>query len=139
MELDYGIFMIWSLSEMTGGPFPPYFLEVVMKDGKSFYVHSGNSRDEESKSVVVNIYDFRAMSIDAEQSLQKSLELLTVIPKKPWELHPKLSSGLLRCSLDSILYVVQWERSRIWDFEQQFPEATRRKMGFPFINEKKLT
>jgi len=136
MELDYGRFMIWSLSELTGGPFPPYFQEIVMKDGQGFYVHSGNSRDEESKSVVVNIYDFRAMSNDDEQSLQKSLEKLTAIPRKPSELHPMLSSGLLRCSLDDILYVVQWERSRIWDFEKQFPEETRRKMGFPLDNEK---
>ena len=129
MELDYGRFMVWSLSEMTGGPFPPYFLEIVMKDGKSFYVHSGNSRNEESQSVVVNIYDFRAMSNDDVQDLLKTLEKLTAIPKKLSELHPRLSYGLLRCKLDDILYVVQWERNRTWDIEQQFPEKSRRKMG----------
>ena len=130
MELDYGRFMVWSLSEMTGGPFPPFFLEIVMKDGRSFYVHSGNSRDEESKSVVVNIYDFRAMNDNDVQGLLKDIEKIWVAPKKPSELHPRLSHGLLRCKLDDIQYVVQWERGRTWDIEQQFPEKSRHKMGF---------
>jgi hypothetical protein len=130
VELDYARIMIWNLSELTGGPFPPYFLEIVMKDGKSYYVHSGNSRDDESKSVVVNIYDFRALSGEDVVDLLKTLESLSVIPEKPSDLHSQLSYGLLRCKLDDISHVVQWARSRKWSFEQQFPEEIRKKMGF---------
>lgn len=43
MERDYGRCMVWFLSDMTGGPLPPYLLEIVMRDGRRFYVHSGNS------------------------------------------------------------------------------------------------
>lgn len=130
MEYDYGRFMIWSLTEMTGRPFPPYFLELVMKDGRSFYVHSGNSRDEKSGGLVVNVYDLRAMTTEDEKLLQSKLEKLTSVPLKPSELHARLASGLLRCRLDDILYVVQWEKYRSGILEDQFAEASRKRMGF---------
>jgi hypothetical protein len=130
MQMDYARGMIWGLSELTGGPFPPYFLEIVMKDGQGYYVHSGNSRDEKTQSVVVNIYDFRAMSGDDENSLKAKLEKLTTLPDKLSELHPSLSNGLLRCRLEDILYVAQWERYRLWNVESQSPETSRKKMGF---------
>lgn len=131
MQLDYGKFLIWNLSETIGGPFPPYFLEAVMRDGKSFYVHSGNSRDEESNSVVINIYDFRAMNNNDVKKLMKTLEKTSVIPKSPSKLHPLLSYGLLRCKLDDMLYLLQWQRNRVWILEEHFPEEIRRNLGFP--------
>jgi len=130
VKLDYGRLLIWNLSELTGGAFPPYFLEIVMKDGRSHFVHSGNSRDEETQSVVVNIYDFRTMGEKDIAELLTTVEEIKVIPKKPSELHPQLSSGFLRCRLKDMLYVIQWERGRRWNFEQQFPEESRHKIGF---------
>src|SRR6266511_3420179 len=99
MELDYGRWMVWFLSEMTGKPLPPYLLEIVMKDGRGFYVHSGNSRDEETQSVVVNIWDLR--TVDSSTNAQ-ILQLLDdpkawneSDPSRPWLFHPSLSIGRL--------------------------------------------
>jgi hypothetical protein len=53
--MDYSKDLIWLLFTLTGNPYPPYLLEIVMKNGRSYYLHSLNSRDEETKSVVLNI------------------------------------------------------------------------------------
>lgn len=133
MEVDFGRWMVWNLSEMTGGPLPPYLLEIVMRDGRSFYVHSGNSRDEESNSVVVNVWDLRAVDKNAEAEIKKILDQPkvwdNVQSKQPSDLYPSLSIGRLRCALDDILYVVEWW-TRYWGMEKFFPEETVQKMGF---------
>jgi len=133
MELDFGRHMVWSLSEMTGGPLPPYLLEIVMTDGRSFYVHSGNSRDEETWSVIVNVWDFRSVDEQAKIEIMKKLnepKLWNVAIKgEPSDLHPNLSIGRLRCKLDDIAYVVEWW-TRIWDIDKFFPKDVTKKMGF---------
>jgi len=133
MELDYGRFLVWALSDMTGGTLPPYLLEIVLKDGRSFYVHSGNSRDEETRSVVVNVWDLRAVDPSAEAEIKKSLDQPKVWNevklKEAWDLHPLLSIGRLRCTLDDILYVVEW-LNRYWSLENFLPKEIVRKMGF---------
>ena len=139
MRLDYGRWMVWFLSEMTGGPLPPYLLEIVMRDGRSFYVHSGNSRDEESHSVVVNVWDLRAVDPSTEIEIKRLLDKPKVwneaSSKEPSNLHPSLSVGRLRCTLDDIMYVVEWW-SRLWDFEKFIPKETARQMGFPMPKSK---
>lgn len=133
MELDYGQWMVWFLSEMTGGPLPPYLLEIVMRDGRSFYVHSGNSRDEETWSVVVNIWDLRAVDNQAEAEIKKILDepkLWDKVSKgQPWDLRPALSIGRLRCKLEDITYVVEWW-TRIWEIDKFFPKEVKKHMGF---------
>ena len=133
MELDYGREMIWSLSEMTGGPLPPYLLEIVMKDGRSYYVYTGNSRDEKSQSVVVDIWDLRAVDSTDEAEILKLLDdpkaWNEADPNQPGSFHHSLSIGRLRCKLDDILYVVEW-CSRIWNIENLFTTETGKKIGF---------
>jgi len=139
MELDSGRWMVWYLSEMTGGPLPPYLLEIVMKDGKSFYVHSGNTRNEEAHSVIVNVWDLRAIDKSAEEEIKKKLDdskvWNEVQSRHPGDLHPLLSLGRLRCSLDDILYVVEWW-TRIWNIEEFFPEEKKSQLGFPLLTHK---
>ena len=140
MDLDYGRWMVWFLSEMTGGPLPPYLLEIVMRDGSSFYVHSGNSRDDQSESVVVNVWDLRAVSDSDEAEIKNSLDTPgtwnKVRAKQPWDLHKSLSVGRLRCKLDDVLYVVEWW-SRVWSWEQALGKQKVPAMGFdrPVVHE----
>ncbi len=140
MELDNGRRMVWSLSEMTGGPLPPYLLEIVMRDGRSFYVHSGNSRFEESLSVIVNIWDLRAVDSKTEIEIKHLLDnpknWNVGISEKPSNLHPSLSIGRLRCVLDDIMYVVEWW-SRTWNIEKFFPKEANHQMGFSMPKSKK--
>jgi hypothetical protein len=139
MQLDYGRWMIWFLSEMTGGPIPPYLLEIVMRDGRGFYVYSGNSRDEKTHSVVVNVWDLRAVDPITEIEIKRLLDDPKVWDqansKQPWDLHPSLNVGRLRCTLDDIMYVVEWW-SRLWEAEKFFPNETARQMGFPMPKSK---
>jgi hypothetical protein len=140
MDLDYGRWLVWFLCEKPGEPLPPYLLEIVMKDGRSFYIHSGITRDEESQSVGVNVWDLRAVSLDAEKEIKKLLDAPKVwnevSSKQPWDLHPSLSLGRLRCALDDIIYVVEW-RSRLWGDEEFYPKEIAQSMGFklPFRNQ----
>ena len=133
MELDYGRWMVWFLLEMTGGPLPPYLLEIVMKDGRSYYVHSGNSRDEETWSVIVNVWDLRAIDSQAEAEIKMKLDkpkLKDEIDEgQPWDLHPDLSIGRLRCKLDDIAYVIEWW-TRTWGIDKYFPKEEKKLMGF---------
>ena len=132
VELDYGRQMIWLLSEMTGPPIPPYLLEIVMKDGRIFYVNSGKGRDESSQSVVVNVWDLRTVNSATEAEIMELLDEPNIekklVPDQPWLLHPSLSIGRLRCKLDDIMYVVEWW-TRYWNNEKFFPKETVHKMG----------
>lgn len=133
MELDSGRWMVWFLSEMTGGPLPPYLLEIVMRDGRSFYVHSGNSRDEETWSVIINVWDLRVIDPKTEAEIKNKLgepqPWNEAKNRQPWDLHPALSIGRLRCKLDDISYVVEWW-TRIWEIEKFFPEKVKKQIGF---------
>jgi len=139
MELDYGRQMVWLLSEMTGGPLPPYLLEIVMRDGRSFYVHSGNSRDEKTWSIVVNVWDLRAVGDQAEAEIKEKLNQPKVWDKavkgKPSDFHPDLNIGRLRCKLDDIAYVVEWWTG-IWEIDKFFPKEAKKKMGFQLLTPK---
>jgi len=99
--------MIWLLSELTGPPLPPYLLEIVMKDGRSYYVNTGNSRDDESQSVSVNVWDLRPVDEAANAELLQLLDNQKAWneadPNRPWLFHPSLSIGRLRCKLDDIM------------------------------------
>lgn len=44
--MDYARDLIWDLYEWSGGPLPPFLLEIIMKDGRKFYIHSIVRRDE---------------------------------------------------------------------------------------------
>lgn len=133
IELGYGKGLIWLLFAQTGPPLPPYLLEVVMKTGQSYYIHSPNVRDVSRRSIVLNVYDFRAIDDQAEQQIKAQLD------EDPWskdsepkDLHPLLTIGRLRCDLDDIAYCVEW-LSRWWRLESLFPDLSvekKRSLGF---------
>lgn len=133
MDLGYGKGLLWLLSEMTGPPLPPYLLEVVMVNGHRYCVHSGNSRDEKRNSLVLNVYDFRAIDQSSETIIKEKLDEDTWGEvSKPEDLHPLLKTGRLRCDLDEISYCVEW-LSRWWTLSSQFPELPdkqKRALGF---------
>ena len=133
MQLGYGKSLIWLLFDMTGAALPPYLLEVVMKTGDRYYIHSPNVRDEERKSLVLNVYDFRAIDKVAEDEIKKQLdEDNWDSDTKPDDLHPLLATARLRCDLEDIAHCVEW-LSRWWKLESLFPEMTegrKRTLGF---------
>jgi hypothetical protein len=133
MELGYGKGLIWLLFDMTGPSLPPYLLEVIMKTGDSYYVHSLNVRDEERKSLILNVYDFRAVEENVEKQIKSKLDDIQWGENSvPGDLHPLLTIGRLRCDLDEISYCVEWYH-RWWTLETLFPEINedrKRALGF---------
>ena len=129
--MDYAKDLIWLLFDMTGGPLPPYLFEIILRDGRSFYIHSPNSRDEETKSMVLNVYDLSAINENDEQDIKRKLDETNILDKtfSPSKLHPLLVYGRLRCNLDDILYCIEW-LSRRWTLESFIPTKEARKMGF---------
>jgi hypothetical protein len=128
---DYSRDFIWLLFDMEGFPLPPYLLEVVLIDGRSFYIHSPNQRDETSKSIILNVYDFRAIGDEEDIEIKSKLDAMgTWDPKvEPRDLHLGLSAGRLRCNLEDIAYCVEWW-TRYWTLEEFVPKEERRKLGF---------
>jgi hypothetical protein len=128
--------LIWLLLDMTGGPLPPYLLEIILEDGRSYYVHSPNRRDEQSKSIVLNIYDFRAINEEDKLEILNKLSETNIWEKSHdiKELHPFLYFGRLRCNLIDILYCIEW-LSRRWPLKTFYPEFEDKKMGFSQIEQ----
>ena len=134
--MDYSKDLVWLLFDMSGGPFPPYLLEIVMVDGRSFFIYSPNSRDEESKSLVLDVYDLRAIGPDEENVIKEQLE------KGNWsdssraeDLHPLLTFSRLRCNLDDISYCIEWLRHRRWTLADFVDKEEAKKIGFQLPNE----
>ncbi len=126
MNMDFGRDLIWSLCENKQGPFPPYLIEIIMKDGKSYYMHSGNSIDKETASMIINVWDFRAIHEAEEREIKINLDK----PKDKENtdymyLSQALSIGRLRCKFDDISYVIEWW-TRFWTNE--FPTENRAKL-----------
>lgn len=92
MDFGYGKGLIWLLFDMTGPSLPPYFLEVFMSTGDSYHVHSPNVRDEKRKSLVLNVYDFRAIDENTEKQIKAKLDdIHWGEDSKPEDLHPLLT------------------------------------------------
>ena len=114
--IDYAKDFIKTLFYLTEGPpFPPYLLEITLKDGCSFYIYRANMYDEDSESLVLDVYDFRALSSEDELEIQHKLnEIHWNENSSLYDLHPLLDYGHLRISLNEIRYVVEWHRHRHW-------------------------
>jgi hypothetical protein len=129
---DYARGLIWLLFSMTGGPLPPYLLEIVLKDGRSFYLMRPIQRNESNYSIVLEIYDFRGIDSEAEKELKENIEKIkfNIEGKEPEEIHPLLCSGSLRCNLNDISYCIEWRRYRRWTLAEFLPEDKRGQLGF---------
>jgi hypothetical protein len=107
------------------GIIPPFVLELVIRDGARYFIHSVIDRDEKSKSAVIRIWDFRAMTEKDIEELKVILSELHDRSKLADErkVHPKLDWANLRIALDDIMYCIEWH-------DRSWPEEEREKMGF---------
>ncbi len=139
-ELDDSKWYAWYIADTYGPPLPPYQLEIVMKDGRSFFIHSGNGRNEETRSICINVWDIRALNSDTTKEIMEIISKpgawQKVSSKQPYEIHPLLSIGRLRCSLDEIMYIVEWW-SRAWIIEKVATNPEKHPIGFT-VPERKI-
>jgi len=130
MELNYAQGLIWRLFDMTDMPLAPYLLEVVLKDGRSFYIHSPAGRDEKTMDMVLNVYDFRAIGKEEETIIMSKLQAdgWTHL-ENTYELHPLLEYGRIRINLSDVMYCIEWMKRR-WFIETTQVSEDRTPIGF---------
>jgi len=108
-----------------GGIVPPLCVEVVLKDGGRYYLHSFNSYEKANDSLVLRIWDLRVFTPEDLENLKSSLNKITDINQlnQEQDIHPKLDWANLRLYLSDISYCVEWH-DRLW------PPENRPQIGF---------
>jgi hypothetical protein len=119
--IDYVTDWIWGITDLL----PPFCVEIVLNDGTRYYLHSISGKDEETKSIVIRIWDLRAFS---SQEIDKLKDKLNQIKNRKeleneQKIHPKLDWANLRVYISQIAYCIEWH-DRLW------PEDNRPKIGF---------
>ena len=104
---------------------PPFCVELVMKDGRTFYVHSGGLDDETSNDLTLRVWDIRAFGGKDLEELRANLNLIKDRKglANAEKVHPKLDWAVLRAHLDDVQYCVEWH-DRLW------PQEERPQLGF---------
>lgn len=112
---------LWNIE----GIVPPLCVELVLKDESSYHLHSVLEKDDETRTAVVRIWDFRAFGDGDFEGLKERLnrvgdrsELATAE-----NVHPKLDWANVYLHLDDIAYCIEWH-DRLWPMEE------RPRMGF---------
>lgn len=129
---------IWQLFDKLSGTLPPYLLEIVMVDGRSFYIHAFESRDEKTKSMILVVFDLSLIDPEEEYELKTRLD-----QTGHWsdsssvdDLHTLLKLGRLHCSLDEIAYCVEW-LGRRWSLSDFVEKEGSEEIRFEFSNHEK--
>jgi len=124
-SIDVAKGWFWDLDET---PIPPLCLELVLRDQSRYWVQSVTLKDDTTKTMVVRIWDLRAIATDsliAKMNEQiragKSLSNLDC---------PELDVGNLRIHIDDVWYCIEWH-NRYW------PEEFKNKIGFDTGKEQK--
>jgi len=107
---------------------PPFLLQVVLRGGDSYYVHSLALHDEHDDLMIFRVWDLRALDSDDTAALMVSLN--KVFDKKALanheKIHPKLDWGILSVSKQDIVCNVEWH-DRYWPVEF---EKVRERLGY---------
>lgn len=111
----------------VGGVVPPFCVELFLKSGIRYYLHSVISKGEDH--VVIRIWDFRAFSdydFDVLRSNLNKVQNRSELSDAQ-KVHPKLDWANLRICADEIDYCVEWH-DRLW------PEEERPQIGYDTSN-----
>lgn len=97
---------------------PPFCVEVVLKDPRTFYLHSISSRDEQTRSIVIRVWDLRSFTDQDREQLQDNLNRMQNRNElaEAQKIHPKLDWGNLRISISDVSYCMEWH-DRMWPQE----------------------
>jgi len=118
---DYVAGRLWGISRIV----PPFCVELGLKSGQTFYLHSISSRDEETKSMAIRIWDLRAFTQQDIEQLKAALNELQSRSElsNAEQVYPKLDWALLYINLSDISYCIEWH-DRMW------PEDSHPQVGF---------
>jgi len=106
------------------GIVPPFCVELVMRDGQRYFLHSYCTFDEQSETMVVKIWDVRELAPgDIDQIKKRLKEISQTGANEPPTLHPTLDWANLHARCDEILYCIEWH-------DRSWPDEGRPKLGF---------
>ena len=121
--IDYNKDWVWLINDEE--LIPPFCVEVILTNGDRYFLHSIIAKDDETKSMVVRIWDLRAFEEEDIKQLKDTLNTTrdrsALADAK--KIHPKLDWANVRMNLNNIDYCVEWN-DRLW------PEEKRPQVGF---------
>jgi hypothetical protein len=99
----------------TTEPIPPLCVEIVLKDGTRYYLHSIVASEDETRTFCARIWDLRAFNESEIEDLKKKLNQIREQRDlaQAEAVHPKLDWANLHLHYDDIAYCVEWH-DRIW-------------------------
>ncbi len=108
-RIDHVYGWIWQMGTMQG-VIPPFCVEVNLMDGTTYFLHSVPEQDNESKSLVMRVWDFRSFSQEDIEELKSRLNTLENRAQLQdlRAVHPKLDYADVRLHLQNINYAVEW-------------------------------
>jgi hypothetical protein len=94
---------------------PPFCVELALRDGAHYNLHSVLTCDDDTSTMVVRIWDLRALNAEDVLTLKQTLNGVRDRQGLNDErlLHPKLDWANVHLHYDDILYAVEWH-DRIW-------------------------
>lgn len=105
----------WLKLLRNGGLTPPFCVELALKDGAHYNLHSVLTCDDDTRTMIVRIWDLRALDQNDIQALKQNLN---EVPDRKaladkGALHAKLDWANVYLHYDDISYCVEWH-DRIW-------------------------
>lgn len=121
-KIDSDGVLRWLELMCRGEAIPPFCVEVVLRDGARYSLHSVLDCDDETRTICFRIWDLRALSESEVAELKQKLN--TIRDRKdlaPAErLHPKLDWANVRAHYNAISHCVEWH-DRIWPNNECLP------------------
>lgn len=108
----------WLKLMCQGELIPPFCVDIVLKDGARYSLHSIVECDDQTRTMSFRIWDLRALSeadlADLKQKLNGIRDRKELAPVE--KLHPKLDWANVHVHYDDVSYCVEWH-NRIWPEE----------------------
>jgi hypothetical protein len=127
----------WLKSMCKGQPIPPFCVELVLKDGTRYNLHSVVSSEDETETLCARIWDLRTFRSDEISALKQRLneirERSALVPAKA--VHPKLDCADLHVHYGEIAYCVE-RHDRTWPDDGP-PRKLHRKTKKPVRTRRK--
>ena len=108
----------WMKAMGKGGIIPPFCVELALKDGRHYDLHSILEFDDETETMCARIWDLRAFHPEEIEELKRKLNNVrdrkTLAPAEA--VHPKLDWANVRLHYGDIAYCIEWH-DRVWPVE----------------------
>lgn len=105
----------WLKAAFQGELIPPFCVEISLRDGARYNLHSIVKFDDETRTMCARIWDLRAFQpaevMELKQKLNQISERSQLVPAEA--VHPKLDWANLHIHYDDISYCVEWH-DRVW-------------------------